>query len=334
MNKTKKNINSKLTGINAEAAHIYQPWEQDNQAWWDWYITLADNPYVSQINGKLSASFKSAKLLTISDLKKELNTSYPLSEKQKKFFKKNGFVKLKNMLSKNAVYTLRKQTTKEIVKNFSSEKLKKLDFVSLDLIWKKNLIIKEFVLSKKIAKVAAQLLNVPSVRLYHDNILSKKPRCGRTPWHYDTHHFPIDSDEVITVWIPAQEIPINMGPLSFAMPIDVYKKVQQIEFNKFNKNYDSDISRVFKDNNVKIESGPFELGEVSFHHNLCFHTASSNETSKNRVVLANTYFKDGSKLVKNPTMVSGDWQKFIPNTKPGELIKTPLNPICWSGFRR
>jgi hypothetical protein len=28
-------------------------------------------------------------------------------------------------------------------------------------------------------------------------------------------------------------------------------------------------------------------------------------------------------------MVSGDWQKFIPNTKPGEIAASELNPICW-----
>ena len=47
------------------------------------------------------------------------------------------------------------------------------------------------------------------------------------------------------------------------------------------------------------------------------------------MVLANTYFANGSKVVEKPTMVSGDWQKFIPDTKPGEKVSTPLNPICW-----
>jgi hypothetical protein len=28
-------------------------------------------------------------------------------------------------------------------------------------------------------------------------------------------------------------------------------------------------------------------------------------------------------------MVSGDWQKFIPDTLPGEIAASPLNPICW-----
>ena len=78
-----------------------------------------------------------------------------------------------------------------------------------------------------------------------------------------------------------------------------------------------------------IEDGPFEIGEVSFHHNLNFHTASRNYTNRTRVVLANTYFADGARVVDNPTMVSGDWQKFIPGVGPGEIAASKLNPVCW-----
>ena len=45
--------------------------------------------------------------------------------------------------------------------------------------------------------------------------------------------------------------------------------------------------------------------------------------------LANTYYRDGARVINSPTMVSGDWQKFMPNVKPGEVADSPLNPICW-----
>ena len=32
-----------LKGMNALDPSINQSWQQDNQAWWDWYVTLADN---------------------------------------------------------------------------------------------------------------------------------------------------------------------------------------------------------------------------------------------------------------------------------------------------
>ncbi|MEO0850059.1 MAG: hypothetical protein AAFY04_01460, partial [Pseudomonadota bacterium] len=64
-------------------------------------------------------------------------------------------------------------------------------------------------------------------------------------------------------------------------------------------------------------------------HNLSFHTAGGNDTTLSRCALANTYFADGARIVDAPTMVSGDWQKFMPGTSPGAVAKSPLNPICW-----
>ena len=32
-------INSKIS----DATDISKPWDKDNQAWWDWYVSLADN---------------------------------------------------------------------------------------------------------------------------------------------------------------------------------------------------------------------------------------------------------------------------------------------------
>ena len=45
------------------------------------------------------------------------------------------------------------------------------------------------------------------------------------------------------------------------------------------------------------------------------------------MVMASTYFADGARLVEQPTMVSGDWQRFMPGAQPGGVIDTPLNPV-------
>ena len=160
--------------------------------------------------------------------------------------------------------------------------------------------------------------------------MAKQSECGRTPWHYDAHHFPLATSDIITAWIPAQPIPIEMGPLSFAKPLDAYKLVQNIKFNKFNTSYDRKVSDIFKSNLVSIENSSFDMGEISFHHNLCFHTANKNNTNQTRMVLANTYFVNGARVVKKPTMVSGDWQKFLPGISPGQIAASKLNPVCWS----
>ena len=80
-----------------------------------------------------------------------------------------------------------------------------------------------------------------------------------------------------------------MGPLTFAKPLEVYKFVKDIEFNESDTSYDKKISDVFKKKKVSIVEEPFELGEVSFHHNLSFHTFSENKTNQSRIVLANIF---------------------------------------------
>ena len=261
----------------------------------------------------------------------ELTEVYPLKNEQIDFFRKNGFIKLKKVFSPGVVLKLRAELIKLLKKEFDVDPDKEAHdrFLSLEMTWPKNELLRSYVLSPRLGQISADLLGVSAVRLYHDNVLAKQAGCGRTPWHFDDHHFPLDTNDVVTAWIPAQPTPVEMGPLSFAYPLDVHKIVNAVTFEKTGTGYDRGVSEVFRKNGVMVNETPFELGEVSFHHNLNFHTASRNRTNRSRVALANTYFRDGARVINSPTMVSGDWQKFMPNVKPGEVAASPLNPICW-----
>ena len=328
----KKNLTKEVNFEPSESLQTEnKAWDKDNQAWWDWYVSLADNSD-SSIKNTLLELPEPAKIDYPSkiDLKQELSKPYKLTTQEINTFQKDGFIKLKNVLTPELTQILRFEILSLLRKTFKNyNKKKKNRFLSLEMMWLENALIKEFVLSSRIAKICAELLSVKKIRLYHDNALVKESGCGRTPWHYDDHHFPLETNDVITAWIPAQAIPIEMGPLAFAKPLEVYKLVKDIKFNEFDTSYDKEINNVFKDKQVSVVEEAFELGEASFHHNLSFHTASENKTTQSRIVLANTYFADGARVVNNPTMISGDWKKFIPETNPGEIVSSNLNPICW-----
>ena len=324
----KKNIHFKS---NENDNNKNKAWDKDNQAWWDWYISLADNSNSNTCDALLDIP-EPPKITYPSklDLNHQLSKPYTLTTQNIETFQKNGFIKLKNVLTSDIVQVLRYEILSLLRKTFTNYyEIKKNRFLSLEMMWLENSLIKEFVLSSRITKICADLLDVKKIRLYHDNALVKESGCGRTPWHFDDHHFPLATNDVITAWIPAQAIPIEMGPLAFAKPLEVYKLVKDIKFNEFDTSYDKKISDVFKKKKISIVEEPFELGEVSFHHNLSFHTASENKTNQSRIVLANTYFADGARVVNNPDMISGDWKKFIPKTNPGEIVSSDLNPICW-----
>ncbi len=324
------NSNNDLSSKKSDATDISEPWDKDNQAWWDWYVTLAVNKVKDDkiINAD---PLPDIEIPSDDQVILELNELYNLTEDQINFFQKNGFIKLKKVFSPGAVLKLRTELIDLLRQEFKVDPDKGAHerFLSLEMIWPDNPLLRAYVLSPRLGQISADLLKVPAVRLYHDNVLAKQAGCGRTPWHYDDHHFPLDTNDVVTAWVPAQPTPIEMGPLSFAYPLSVHELVNAVTFEKTGTGYDRGVSEVFSKNNVNVNETAFELGEVSFHHNLNFHTASRNRTNRSRVALANTYYRDGARVINAPTMVSGDWQKFMPNVKPGEIAASPLNPICW-----
>jgi ectoine hydroxylase-related dioxygenase (phytanoyl-CoA dioxygenase family) len=118
-----------------------------------------------------------------------------------------------------------------------------------------------------------------------------------------------------------------MGPLAFARGADAWRHVADVEFDKHGTSYDRGVSETFRERGVEVEDGPFAAGEISFHSANCFHTAGANRTTVPRMVLATTYFADGVRVIPSPTMVSGDWRKFIPGAEPGQVVASPRNPV-------
>jgi hypothetical protein len=86
-------VSMKSTKI-SDSTDISKPWDKDNQAWWDWYVGLADN----ETKKDQIIPAKPLPNVTIpsdDEVLSELTKTYPLTSDQKDFFKKNGFIKLK-----------------------------------------------------------------------------------------------------------------------------------------------------------------------------------------------------------------------------------------------
>ena len=253
----------------------------------------------------------------------ELAEPYPVTAAQIQQFESEAFIKLPGVLTPGTLARLRTRLRELLDEAVDPG----VGFQSREMMWLEDDLIRAAVLSPRLGGIGAALLRTSQVRLYHDNALSKEPGAGRTPWHHDAHHFPLDSPDVLTAWIPLQPIPREMGPLAFARGADVATLVADLEFDKHGTSYDRGVSEILRAQSIAVEDGPFAAGEVSFHAASCFHNAGANRTTTARVVLATTYFADGTRVVPNPTMVSGDWRKFIPGAEPGQVAASTRNPL-------
>ena len=333
---------------------VSAPWDADNQAWWDWYVGLAHNEPHQETASRYGAISlepdpRRVRPLRFEALARELCEPYPLTDAVVETFRTEGYVKLPGVLSEAAVVSLRREIVEVLEEAYGAvldanaaggsgtggESARGTEgkagsrFYSAEMVWLENKIIRLFVLSPRIAALSARLLGVDRVRLYHDNLMSKEPGCRRTPWHFDDHHFPLATRDVVTAWIPAEAIPVPMGPLTFARGMETWRTVKDVSFNTVDTSYDRQVAETFAQEGVEIDETAFDAGTVSFHHNMNFHSAGANRTPLSRCVLANTFYADGARVVDAPTMVSGDWEKFFPGVRAGEPAASPVNPVCW-----
>ncbi|MGF1466235.1 MAG: phytanoyl-CoA dioxygenase family protein [Sandaracinaceae bacterium] len=311
-----------LAEENASSESIDERWAASNEQWWDWYMSLAfdDGGDRSPVAAPPMPDVRPA---SHDALVAELDRAYRVPEGARAAFRREGFVKLPGVLSPAALVAL----AAEWRPRFAAMGDAAMRFPSLEMLWTTQPVSRAFALSRRLGAIAAELLAVERVRLYHDNALSKLPGCGRTPWHYDAHHYPIDSDDVVTLWAPLQPTPRAMGPLAFARDIEAWRLVADLPFSKFDDSYDRGIAEALRKGGVPVEDGPFALGAVSFHHTRSLHTAGPNRTDRPRLALALTYLADGARLVEAPTLISGDFEKFMPGVGAGEPIASPLTPV-------
>lgn len=151
----------------------------------------------------------------------DIDSPYSLSDAQVERFRRDGCIKLKQVLSPAALAHYGSAITRLTIDlNTEVRPLQERStydraFLQVMNLWEQSPLVGRFVMGQRLARMAAELLQVSGVRLYHDQSLYKEPGGGITPAHADQYYWPLASDRTITAWIPLQAVPAEMGPLGF-----------------------------------------------------------------------------------------------------------------------
>jgi ectoine hydroxylase-related dioxygenase (phytanoyl-CoA dioxygenase family) len=193
-------------------------------------------------------------------------------------------------------------------------------------IWRTSRVVEEFIRSRRLAQIAADLMGCDRVRLYHDQALCKEAGGGITPWHVDQHYWPLSTDRTITAWVPLQAVPAELGPLAFAVGSQQMLSGRHLEISDESERH---IGMTLKD--CPTVETPFDLGEVSFHSGWTFHRAGANQTQYIRHVMTVIYF-DGDATVTEPRndFQKNDLAEWLPGCVPGEPAASPINPLLFN----
>ena len=277
----------------------------------------------------------SASIANPIEIQKALDTVFPLAAESIRFYRENGYIKLRQVLDAQMLEHYRKLINARVAE-LSAHALPLAErttygkaFLQIMNLWTESPEVKEFVFGKRLARIATELIEVSGVRIYHDQALYKEPGGGITPWHADQYYWPVDSDKTITAWIPLQATPREMGPLAFCEKSHRFQIGRDLEISD-----ESEITLKEALNRFTLEEGPFDLGDVSFHAGWTFHRAGANSTDRPREVMTMIYMDESIRVIapKNKNHVM-DMERWMPGLKPGDVLSSALNPVIYSSWK-
>lgn len=265
-------------------------------------------------------------------IRAELDAPFKLTPQQIAFYNENGYIKLHYVLSPALLEHFRRSIYDRVAElSADAAPLEQRTtygkaFLQIMNLWTESPEVREFVFGKRLARIAAELMGVSGVRLYHDQALYKEPGGGITPWHADQYYWPVSSDKMVTAWVPLQQTPQEMGPLAFCEKSHRFQIGRDLEISD-----ESELTLKEALNSFHLEDSGFDLGDVSFHTGWTFHRAGANSTDRAREVMTMIYMDEKMTLVapKNKNQIN-DIARWCPGVEVGEQVASPLNPVLYS----
>jgi ectoine hydroxylase-related dioxygenase (phytanoyl-CoA dioxygenase family) len=263
----------------------------------------------------------------------ELNEPYVLPAAARRDFDTDGFIHLAGVLSAATLAAFEPAITGKVIElntmhlPLAERTTYQKAFLQIENLWRHSSQVRQFVFAERLARIAAELLGVDGVRLYHDQALYKEAGGGMTPWHADQYYWPLATDRSITVWVPLQETPLEMGPLSFARGSHRFSFGRDLPISDESE---AALQEALAERDFPLVQQPFALGDVSYHLGWTFHRAEANTTTTPRRVMTIIYI-DADVAVAEPANdpQRTDLATWLGNTPVGQVPDTDLNPVLY-----
>ncbi|MCX7801014.1 MAG: phytanoyl-CoA dioxygenase family protein [Fimbriimonadales bacterium] len=264
-----------------------------------------------------------------------LSQPYPLDEETIREFRRTGHAVVRGLCPPEHIGAWREALVEAAMRhNRETRPLEERDvygkaFLQIMNLWVHEEAVKPFVLSRRFAEVAAKLMGVDAIRLYHDQALFKEPGGGPTPWHQDQFYWPLDTPNTITLWMALVDASPEMGTMEFA------DGSQEDGFVEIGEQI-SEFSEAFFEGYVRGRRFPvtkgrhLRAGDATFHYGWTLHRAPGNPTSVTREAMTIIYYADGARVTEpRNSFQENDRNAWLGGLPPGSRADGPLNPVLF-----
>ena len=263
----------------------------------------------------------------------DLSSDYALSEAQIQAFQNDGYAILRGVCSAEEITAYREVLNRAAyAQNKETRPMEERDtygkaFLQIMNLWVEDEAARKYVMARRFAKIAADLLGVDGVRLYHDQALYKEAGGGLTPWHQDQFYWPLDTDKTVTLWMPLVDVPIETGALTFASGSHQEGFMGHLAISdESQETWD----KLVKERGYPVVNSAMKAGDATFHTGWTLHTAPGNSGAHIREVMTIIYYADGAlALEPDNENRANDLAGWLPGVKPGELAASEINPLVY-----
>jgi ectoine hydroxylase-related dioxygenase (phytanoyl-CoA dioxygenase family) len=227
-----------------------------------------------------------------------LNDFYKLSPQEIADYQKNGHICLRGVASVETIASVRPKIQNVVKRlNNNDKPLEQRDtygkaFIQVGNVWQEDVDVQAFIFAQRYAKIAADLMGVDAVRIYHDQALFKEPGGGHTPWHQDQVYWPLATNHTITMWMPLVPVSEEVGSMTFVSDAHhsgyITKQVISDESHQTLKDY------IAAKGLTQVNYGALQAGDATFHSGWTLHAAPGNPTDTMREVITIIYYADGT----------------------------------------
>ena len=260
-----------------------------------------------------------------------LDARGPLAEQDVEAFWRDGHVLLRGLLSSAEAAHVRSAVTEEAERQFAVQEGRTSfggAFHQAQNLRRKSEAVAAFALSPRLGQVAAQLLRVPSVRIYHDQALFKPPGGPASAWHQDQYFWPLRTDRSLGLWMPLTQVTLDMGGMRYASGSDLVGDQGQHTINDESERH---FAQVISDHDLPVASGEsYQPGDCAFHFGWTVHGADANRSGQVREAAVVTFYPDGTRVDELTNEARAyDARVFLGGKEPGELADSERNPVVW-----
>ena len=163
------------------------------------------------------------------------------------------------------------------------------------------------------------------IQVWHSQVVWKpksKKNSGNAGWHRDAQYWPFwHTEGLYTAWIALSNVTIESGPVRFIVGSNHWATIDGLDF--FNKDINSQDQVLDRSHsNHDTIDALLDIGEVSVHSSLTYHSSNANKNQGPRVGMVVHFCTDDAKRI----MITGENSDYL-----DQIEDQSIAPIIYEG---